>query len=102
MTTLGQNCMTIYTGADLLDIDYKTDLEEIRRICSGKVAVRGTIDPSEVMCFSPPEVVKKKCREAIEVLAPGGGFMLSSGCDIMKQTPAENMQAMVEATIEHG
>ena len=88
------------TGADLLDIDYKTDLGEIRRICSGKVAIRGTIDPSEVMCFSSPEIVKVKCREAIEILAHGRGFILSSGCDIMKETSPENMQAMVDAVIK--
>ena len=90
----------VETGADLFDIDYKVDLGKIRRICSGKAAVRGTIDPSEVMCFSSPEVVKKKCHEAIEAIAPGGGFILSSGCDIMKGTPPENMQAMVDAAVE--
>jgi len=92
----------VQTGAVLLDIDYKADLKEVKRICRGKVAVRGPIEPSSVMCFGTQKVVEEKCREAIEILGKNGGFILSSGCDIMKGTPPENMAAMVQAALKYG
>ena len=90
------------TGAKVLDLDYKTDMKQAMNICQGKVAMRGPIDPSSVLAQSTPEEVESKCREAIEILGKGGCFMLSSGCDIMKTTPPENIKAMVEAASKYG
>ena len=89
--------LLVETGVDVLDVDYKTDLEKCHEICAGKVAVRGPIDPSDVMARGTPEEVTQKCHEAIEILGADGGFILSSGCDIMRVVPNENMQAMVES-----
>lgn len=90
------------TEAKLLDIDYKTDLNEAKRICRDKVAIRGPIDPSSVLCQGSAGLVEDKCREAIEILGHAGGFMLSSGCDIMKISPPENIKAMVHTTDKYG
>ena len=89
----------VETEVDLLDIDYKTDLEKCHEICGGKVAVRGPVDPSDVMMQGTPELVREKCREAIDILGPKSGFLLSAGCDIMKVVPHENMRAMVESVL---
>ena len=91
----------VETGADLLDIDYKTDLREAKKICQGKVALRGSIDPSSVMSFGTPKLIGEKCKEAIEILGPEG-FILSSGCDIMKETPVKNMEVLVKVAKKMG
>ena len=91
--------LLVQTGVDLLDIDYKTDLQQCHNICGGKVAIRGPIDPSGVLMQSTPEQVRNKCREAIDILGPKG-FILSGGCDIMKVVPHENMCAMVESVLD--
>ncbi len=44
----------------------------------------------------------EKCQEAIEILGEGGGLILSSGCDILQETPSENMAAMVQAASKYG
>lgn len=90
----------VETGVVLLDIDYKTDLKEAKKICKGKTAIRGPVDPSSVMSFGNPQLVREKCKEAIQTLGPES-FILSSGCDIMKETPVENMDAMVKSTIKY-
>lgn len=90
------------TGADVLDIDYKTDLHHAKKTCRNKVTLRGPIDPSTTLSQSSSDDVENKCREAIEILGEDGGLMLSSGCDIMRTTPSENMKAMVTAAEKYG
>ena len=85
----------VTTGADLLDIDYKTDLYRVAELCRGKVVVRGPLDPSSVLYFGTPEVVKAKAKEAIEILGKRGGLLLGSGCDMSPDTPEENLQTMI-------
>jgi len=38
----------------------------------------------------------------IDILGPGGGYMLASVHTVMDDVPAENILAMVDAVVEHG
>jgi uroporphyrinogen decarboxylase len=38
----------------------------------------------------------------IEILGPGGGYMVSSVHSVMNDVPAENILAMVDAVLESG
>ena len=76
-------------------------LRQTKKICHGKTAIRGPIDPSSIMSFGTPELVEDKCREAIEILGPEG-FILSPGCDIMKETPVKNMEILVKVAKKYG
>jgi hypothetical protein len=42
------------------------------------------------------------CRTAIEQGKPGGRSILSGGCEIPRDTPPENLRAMVVAAKEFG
>ncbi len=53
------------------------------------------------MCTGTPEAVKEKCRQLIEVVGKGGGFILTGGAHIDKGSPA-NLKAMMEAAKEYG
>ena len=86
----------VKTGADLLDIDYKTDLDRVAEVCKG-ITIRGPLDPSGVLCFGTQELVEAKSKEAIEILGKKGRLLLGSGCDMSPNTPAQNIQAMVNA-----
>ena len=54
------------------------------------------------MMLHTPEQVKEKCKEQIEVLAPGGGFILSTGCEFPPNGSLLNAIAMMEAAEEYG
>ena len=54
------------------------------------------MDPSAVMAHGSRDLVVEKCREAIEILGPGGGFILGPGCALPATTPDENIDAMLE------
>jgi len=86
----------IKTGAAIIEIDQKSDQMEVKKAAAGKATLLGPIDPSEVMANGTPELVIEKCTEALENLAPGGGFILGPGCALPPTTPDENIDAMIE------
>lgn len=84
------------TGAAILEIDQKADLRESKAKSAGKTTLLGPVDPSEIMGSGTPEQVAVHCQEAIDILAPGGGFILGPGCALPATTPDENIFAMIE------
>ena len=68
----------------------------------GKATILGPIDPSAVLALGTPELVEERCKEAIEVLAPGGGFILGPGCALPPTTPPANVHAMIESAKRYG
>jgi uroporphyrinogen decarboxylase len=49
-----------------------------------------------------PQQVFETAREAIQKAMRGGGFILSSGCALGRDTPPENIEAMARAAMEFG
>jgi len=70
----------VSTGAGILEFDYKCDKSVVKKAAAGTTTLLGPIDPSGVMHQGSVEDVETACREAIEILAPGGGFILGPGC----------------------
>jgi uroporphyrinogen decarboxylase len=86
----------------VLELDYKVDLVKAKQAIQGRSTFLGPIEPSGVMALGTPELVTEKCKEAIEILAPGGGFILGPGCALPASTPPENVHAMLEAAYRFG
>jgi MtaA/CmuA family methyltransferase len=92
----------VSTGAAIIEIDQKSDMRACKQAAQGKATLLGPIDPSEVMANGTPELVTAKCREALEIMAPGGGFILGPGCALPATTPDENIDALIQSAKEHG
>jgi uroporphyrinogen decarboxylase len=92
----------VETGAAVLELDHKCAMPGIKAATQGRATLLGPIDPSGVMAMGAPALVAQKCQEAIEVLAPGGGFILGPGCALSPLTPPANVHAMVEAARRYG
>lgn len=86
----------VKTGAAIIEVDQKADQKICKAAAAGKATLLGPIDPSEVMALGTPELVKEKCKEALDNLSPGGGFILGPGCALPPDTPYENINAMIE------
>lgn len=91
----------VETGADMLDVDYKTDLELCHNIVGDQAVVRGTIDPSSVLRFGDSDLVNEMARQNIDTLGRNGHFFLSGGCSIGRGTPHENIRALVDAAKQY-
>jgi uroporphyrinogen decarboxylase len=85
------------TGADALELDYKTDVRAARDAMKGRAVFIGNIDPSAVLALGTPALVEAKTRELLEVFAGVPGFILNAGCAIPAETPPANLRAMIAA-----
>lgn len=87
----------VATGADALELDYKTDVRAAREVLKGRAAFIGNIDPSGVLALGTPGLVEAKTRELLEAFAGVPGFILNAGCAIPAETPPANLRAMIAA-----
>ena len=85
----------ISTGADGLDIDYKTDPRRACRATKGRTTFVGNIDPSGVLALGTSRVVEEKTLELLRIFADTPRFILNAGCAIPPTTPAENIRTMI-------
>ncbi|MCX6867485.1 MAG: uroporphyrinogen decarboxylase family protein [Verrucomicrobia bacterium] len=86
----------IATGAQVLEIDHKSDARALKEKARGKTTLLGNINTGLLHSGTPCQV-EDACREAIEVMAPDYGFILGPGCALGTDTPADNIHALVEA-----
>jgi uroporphyrinogen decarboxylase len=87
----------VATGADALELDYKTDVRAARDALKGRAVFIGNIDPSGVLALGTPALVEARAREILEVFAGVPGFILNAGCAIPAETPPANLRALIAA-----
>ncbi len=80
---------------------YLVEPEVAARNLGGRMHLWGNIDPM-LMLNGTREQVKQACRQALEALAPCGGFRLGDGANVCPGTPLENLAAFTEAAEEYG
>lgn len=90
----------VSSGADGLELDYKTDAVLAAKALSGRATFIGNIDPSGVLALGTPELVERKTRELLEVFRGNPRFILNAGCAIPAETPARNLKAMIRVARE--
>lgn len=74
--------------------DTKVPMTEAKKVLAGKVCVAGNVHPTDVMLQKTPADVEQAARQCVADAAAGGGFVLSTGCDIPPKVPMENVQAL--------
>ena len=79
-------------GADMVDIDWMVELTGARRVLGPKVCLCGNFDPVVIMLQSSAEEVRQSCHRCIR--EAGTPFVLSPGCEVPPDTPAENFTAL--------
>jgi len=78
------------------------DLAELKRLFGRDLSLMGNLHTTEHMLHGTRELVARESRWCIEVAAEGGGFILSTGDQCGRDTPDENIHAMVEAARTYG
>jgi uroporphyrinogen decarboxylase len=82
-------------GVEIANADYCVDPLRARRILP-RTCIDGNIKPLSFTEATPDEVAAESAR-LLELFSPGGGFILSSGCEIPPESRPENVAAMVAA-----
>ncbi len=78
------------------------DLQGLRDRYGSRIAFCGAIDTQHVLPHGTPDEVRAEVRRVIDILGPGGGYLVSSVHTVMTDVPAENILAMVDAVEEYG
>jgi MtaA/CmuA family methyltransferase len=82
-------------GIDALSIDSKVDIAHAAHLCADDVGLIGNIDPVNMLLKGSSKDVDAASHQCIEASVKANHFVLSSGCEVPKDTPVENILAMV-------
>jgi uroporphyrinogen decarboxylase len=84
----------VQAGANVLSVDWRADLTELRQRFGRKLALQGNVDPCTLL--GPVESIAAAARDAVEQTG-GLGHILNLGHGILPETPVENALAFVQA-----
>ena len=78
------------------------DLAQVKRLYGDRIALMGNLHTTDVMLRGSVEQVRSAARQAIDDAGKGGGFILSTGDQCGRDTPDENIRALVEVCQSYG
>ena len=78
------------------------DLAELKKLHGHKLTLKGNLHTTDVMLRGSAADVAAASRKAIDAAAQGGRFILSTGDQCGRDTPDENLRAMVETARTYG
>ncbi len=78
------------------------DLAELKRLYGQRIVLKGNLHTTQVMLQGTVEEVIAASRQAIDDAAEGGRFILSTGDQCGRDTPDENLWAMIETARTYG
>ena len=81
------------SGADVLSVDWRVNLADLRKTLGPTIALQGNLDPA--LLFAPPEQIARATRGILAQLG-GEGHILNLGHGIMPTTPVENAKIFIE------
>ena len=86
------------SGADVLGVDWRIDLETVRAAVGPSVALQGNLDPGAL--FASPDELR---RRVIDVLERGGpvGHVFNLGHGVQPDTDPAHVRIMVDTVKQH-
>jgi uroporphyrinogen decarboxylase len=95
---------TDLTVIDPLEIPPMGDctLAEMKKKYGERIVLKGNLHTTQVMLMGSAEDVVRASRQAIDDAKAGGRFILSTGDQCGRETPFENIRAMVETARTYG
>jgi uroporphyrinogen decarboxylase len=79
-------------GANVLSVDWRVPLKELRALAGPRVALQGNLDPAVLL--GPKEKIRQTTLEIVDELS-GVGHILNLGHGILQNTPVENAQLFI-------
>jgi uroporphyrinogen decarboxylase len=92
------NCINPLEMAPMGDCD----LAEVKQSHGHQIALMGNLHTTQTMLFGSPQAVRKASLQAMLAAGQNGGFILSTGDQCGRDTPDENIRAMLEAAQQFG
>ena len=90
-----------HTGAKIIEIDWKLDLEYARKVVPESTVLMGNVNPSNPLVFGTLDDIDRAVKKVVEATG-GKGLFISSGCALGRNTPTRNLSAFVAAGRKYG
>ena len=84
-----------HTGADVVGLDWTTDIGLTRSRVGNSVALQGNLDPA--LLFSTPERIETGVKSILQKYGTGTGHIFNLGHGILPETPVDHAKAMINA-----
>lgn len=84
----------------ILMLDGTTDMRKAREVLDDRMCLLGDV-PSSMLAFGTASDVYDYCTRLIDDVGPKTGLILSSGCDCPLNAKDENVDAMIQATLDY-
>jgi uroporphyrinogen decarboxylase len=92
----------VETGADCLELDYKTSIHMVREAFFGhRTVFLGNIDPSGVLALGDRNLVRNKTIELLDIYKDSPRLIVNAGCALPPITPEENIFQLIESVSEY-
>lgn len=78
------------------------DLAELKKMYGDKIVLKGNLHTTDIMLNGTVDDVINASKRAIDDAAAGGRFILSTGDQCGRDTPHENLKAMIETARTYG
>lgn len=78
-----------------------TDMQKAKEVCGGNYCLMGNVS-STLQKMGTPQQIEDACIKLIKTVGEGGGFILSSGCEVPIDAPYANVKAIVDSAHKHG
>jgi uroporphyrinogen-III decarboxylase len=85
---------------EVWNFSHAMDIAAVREAVGRRLALLGNVNPLDTLARGTPDQVRTEARACVEKAAPGGAFVLSAGGGASPGTPAENIDALVQAARE--
>jgi MtaA/CmuA family methyltransferase len=86
-------------GCDIVDLDFLSPIAEGRQQMGPEQVLLGNVNPVKVLCNGDPEVVLAAVAECHR--EAGSRYIVGAGCEVSRETPAENLRALCEYAHNH-
>jgi uroporphyrinogen decarboxylase len=87
------------TGYDGVSVDSVVDLRRAKEHVGDRICLIGNVDVFRPLRKGSIQEVSQKALECIEAAGSGGRFMLSASCEIIADTPEENLRALIDTAM---
>jgi uroporphyrinogen decarboxylase len=87
------------TGADVISVDWRVDLDAAWQRIGEGVAIQGNLDP--VALFAPWDALKQRAQTVLEQAGGRAGHIFNVGHGILPGTPTDNVKRLVDFVHEY-
>ena len=81
-------------NCEIVDLDYPASVAAARQTMGQQTALLGNINPVAVLRNSSPDAIRAALAECHRQAGPR--FVVGAGCEVVRDTPLENFQALID------